>query len=623
MHATGTRVEVRNDIGRKATITLALSDLTDVAGHVREPSGVCGGITVTPEKLQHVPTGASAIVTLKAGKAPAKTSETYSASLAAASCVGPDAHITLSEAGGDTDRATFAAERCARPVARLTLSIAGVPVGTVPATPLVDNVQGIIYRGSPHGHDSISVVVKARATEKVALTDKQVVGAISGEGRIGVVTYAAGHIKDVAEGAKSLRFNIDGLNDATGTFSGKIVLTPGDTTSAVTLSITRKDWWLYPTLAILAGIFIALVAQRLAGVRIAGHRLRARLAATGRRYADARRRLVEGASGEPWASYTISNLHETRQQIAEDIRSGIREAYTAINQKKIDDLTSEIEKLEQGIDQLDSVNHHAQPLKDAIDSAVAVEAGAPERRGSDANLVEPAIAANARTLLVGKPLTIDELGERLTALDGEASAVGSLAAYEALVATANRQLDELARELSGHDREIEQAKATLDGVWHDLWTAPRMAELEQRSPRPRIEAVEATIAQLWTQLPKEMGEAVNAFAPSYASVEGAQTLGLRAPEELDYTPGGVEHELKAARIEQWVVVALSVVVALVTALAALYIGKVFGSFWDYVTALTWGLATQTALTTVASALDGFGGLSAIGRRVLGTPLTRT
>ncbi|MDP9226248.1 MAG: hypothetical protein M3P18_20905, partial [Actinomycetota bacterium] len=599
-------------------ITLALSDLTDLAGHVKEQSDVCGGITVDPEKLKQVAPGASAVVMLKARKAPTNAGDIYGATLAAASCAGPAVRLTLSEVGGDIDSATLAAAGCAEPVARLTLSIAGLPAGTVPATPLVDNVKETIYRGSPHGRDSIWVVVKGKATEKEALTDKQVVGAISGEGRIGVVTYAAGHTKEVAEGAKSIRFNIDGLNGATGTFSGKIVLISGDATSAVTLTITRKDWWLYPTLATLAGILIALVVQRLAGVTIAGHRLRARLVATGPRYADVRRRLVEAADGEPWGSYTISNLPEARQQIADHIDSDIRAAYTAINQKKIDDLTGEIEKLEQGIEQLDSVDHHAQPLNNAIESAIAVEAGAPERRGSDGKLVEPAIVINARTLLVGEPLTIDELRERLTALDTEATAVGGLAAYEALVANDNRQLDELAHELSGHDAEIEQASETLVGVWHDLWTAPTMAELEQRSPRQRIEGVEATIAQLWGQLPKEKEEAVRAFAPSYASPEGAQTLGLQAPEELDYTPGGVEHELKAARIEQGVVVLLSVVIALVTALTALYVGKVFGSFWDYATALTWGLATQTALTTIASALDGLGGLSAIGRRVRGS-----
>jgi hypothetical protein len=56
-------------------------------------------------------------------------------------------------------------------------------------------------------------------------------------------------------------------------------------------------------------------------------------------------------------------------------------------------------------------------------------------------------------------------------------------------------------------------------------------------------------------------------------------------------------------------------------LSALYIGKPFGSFWDYVVALTWGLATQTALTALASALDSLGGLGLVGRRLRATSAT--
>jgi hypothetical protein len=55
----------------------------------------------------------------------------------------------------------------------------------------------------------------------------------------------------------------------------------------------------------------------------------------------------------------------------------------------------------------------------------------------------------------------------------------------------------------------------------------------------------------------------------------------------------------------------------VTALSALYIGKPFGTFLDYVGAVTWGLGTHAALATLATAVGGIAGLHALGQRLRG------
>ena len=58
-------------------------------------------------------------------------------------------------------------------------------------------------------------------------------------------------------------------------------------------------------------------------------------------------------------------------------------------------------------------------------------------------------------------------------------------------------------------------------------------------------------------------------------------------------------------------IAASVIVALVTGLSALYIGKTWGTFWDYVAALAWGLMTQTVILSLSGAIDGLGPLGAL------------
>jgi hypothetical protein len=588
MKKRGVVVEVRNETAHKETVHLVVSALTDAAGAVSSATKVCRGITVHPSSLTLKPVR-SGLVKLRSG-ASGKAGTTYGGSLGAAA------------AGG--------------PAARLALTVAAAPAGTVAPAPLTATVTETIYRGSPHGQDSLMIAVRAEPSDKLALADKQVVGAVDGAGRTGVVSYDQGNLKKLSEGAALAHFVITGLDGATGTFSGKITLVPGDDKTAIAVTVTRKDWWLYPTLAVIAGIVAALISQRLAGVSIARHRLRARLAATGPRYSNARRKLVAAAAGAPWARFTLSDLATKRRTINQAIDQAAHDSYISISASKIDDVTAKVSKLEQSIDQLEGLDAHARPLQNAIDAA-AEQAGAMPRQGSDLRLVEPVLITAKRPLLIGASVTIAALGQRLTDIDSATAAVTTVGGYEIIAANYSQNLDELAANLGAdHQEQIRGAQGDLAGIWHDLWTAPSVDELNRRGVATHMGTVAATISQLWPLLPPTA--AIAGFAPTADGTGGglgAETLGLQASEPVDYTPAGVEHELKAARIEQGVVVALSFVVALTAALTTLYVGKVFGSFWDYVAAFTWGLATQTALATLASALDGLGGLSAIGRRV--------
>jgi hypothetical protein len=46
-------------------------------------------------------------------------------------------------------------------------------------------------------------------------------------------------------------------------------------------------------------------------------------------------------------------------------------------------------------------------------------------------------------------------------------------------------------------------------------------------------------------------------------------------------------------------------VLLLAGLQALYIGKTFGSFWDFAAALAWGAGAGTLVTPFAAAIEGF------------------
>ncbi len=63
----------------------------------------------------------------------------------------------------------------------------------------------------------------------------------------------------------------------------------------------------------------------------------------------------------------------------------------------------------------------------------------------------------------------------------------------------------------------------------------------------------------------------------------------------------------------YLVAVAALLVALVTGLNSLYIGKPFGTFWDYVLTVTWGIGTQTVLAGLTAALTALGGLEALRR----------
>lgn len=78
--------------------------------------------------------------------------------------------------------------------------------------------------------------------------------------------------------------------------------------------------------------------------------------------------------------------------------------------------------------------------------------------------------------------------------------------------------------------------------------------------------------------------------------------------------GRIRDELAVTRRLELLVVLIGALLAVVAAMTALYVGKPFGTFWDYVTAITWGLVTPTAWVGLGAALNSLGAFTAVSRR---------
>jgi len=143
-------------------------------------------------------------------------------------------------------------------------------------------------------------------------------------------------------------------------------------------------------------------------------------------------------------------------------------------------------------------------------------------------------------------------------------------------------------------------------VRHELWTTEDPARLPELDDR--LDGVEDEIAALWARPPKLRLQSTG-FAPSLDGVTVVRPASAPDPVAVE------RHDVHVARLLEGVVVLVAGLVAMVTALGTLYVGKPFGTVWDYLALATWALATPVAVAALGAALDNLGALEALQRRI--------
>lgn len=588
-------IEVRNETSTRQEVGLTFSLFADQDGALRTADRVCGGLTTDPASLS-LAAGASGLVTVKADLA-VTNGKSFTGSLAAS--------------------ATRAAVRLPM---KLAAKVPKPAKTRTPATPLAASIADTAYRGQEYTY-SVWVPVKVRQGKEVALIPRATLGVVSGAAGRAAVVYA-GELKRLSAGTSLLKAYLVGLKGI-GSYEGTLDLLPEDKDKGnVTLKLTYKDGIVWPIVALLSGLGLALFSQRLAGVAIARRRLRARLAATGPRYAKARHRLVAAAAGASWAGFALKDLGSKRKEISEAIEAEAHAARTALSTAKVDGLSKQIDELEKEIDLIDSVPTQAKALSTALSDVGVVEGVAPQAADVPA---EPALATKARPLLIGEQMTVANLKTRLKDIEQAAATLSEIHGYLLRISRYEWRLGQLKTRLPAKRTEVEAAQLTLGGAKHNIWTATEPAQLVGLKVAADIDDVGRKVGAWWAELEADeerrstiYGEALLELAAAEGrQVERSATEPEPEPEAepINYTESGVRYELEAARMAQRLLVGLAVVLALVTGMTALYVGKPFGSIWDYILAVTWGLGAQATVMAVATALDALGGLNLIGRRV--------
>ncbi len=610
----GVAVEVRNDSASTQTLHVRFGPVSDSAGTPSNASTVCGGLTATITKALKinaggetatVEAGASATVELKGVRVPPAKSAGAQPASGAKTKTAKQAATTQTAQTFSTTLVVFAGEGL---VSRRDISVSEVKGAGVIALPLADSRSVTHQRYKPADDWQIWLPVKLAPGQTPALTPGQSVGVLTGDGGTTAVTYQGKAPRKLTDTAALLPLHINPVG--AGSYSGKLTLASGTTT---TVSLTVKHWWLIAGLVVFGGILLALLIQRYSGYWAPRGRLFQRIDDIHAEHDSATKRLKQAAGRKPWKGFALAGFDdlETAARNEIDNKSKWRTIFQ-IDQKLIDALDADLDALAAKVALLDTLTEAAQKLDAAITELDDPRAAdLPPLQGTDRERKEPALATAAPKAEAGTALAADELRDKIDELTALGQLAGTLHDDQhelGLYWSQAKDLDDGLRGQPEHN-QVAPLQKTLKGIRHELWTGDSADGLDVRGA---LDEARDTIAKLWSSLPAAPElERFAAGGGRYLAAEGiiAGNGGAEVAPGLSATDA--RKIITGAAWRQFAVVLASTAVALVTGISALYVGKPWGTPWDYIAAIFWGLMTQAVITAVAGAVDGLGPLGAL------------
>jgi hypothetical protein len=162
-----------------------------------------------------------------------------------------------------------------------------------------------------------------------------------------------------------------------------------------------------------------------------------------------------------------------------------------------------------------------------------------------------------------------------------------------------------------HDSLAATCRALLAARF-DLWTARTADDLTTWNVETQIETQFATIRTIGAKYGKVPREFVTVETEHKPSRRVALTMITRNEQYQYPVPSKTDLSEKALRAYEYVawgdaaIFGIALIVALLTAMTALYVGKPFGSFADYATAVTWGFGVDQTVKGITATLGKLG-----------------
>jgi hypothetical protein len=567
-------------------------------------ASACGGLSLDVSELV-IPAGRSGRVTLTASSA--KEPETSTS----------DALVVFASSGGLASR--------------LPISIPGK---SAPAKPLVASVTAV----ETHDDDRATyfwVPLDMPEGSKPSLSTSQAIGALTGTQGQALVYFRATKKQDgrIFAGLEANRLRA-------GEYTGSADLIPDDDAGGVDLTLTVKEHWWKALVALLAGIALAILAQAIAGVWNSRRKLRAQTGLIEVAYRQALRAVLgtdEQVVHPPgsWRNSTITDIEEVMRGLRDTVDAKTNGAWISLDQKDVDALVAAIDAEQARVARFKEVATECTGIEDALEATAETLGREPLPDPPIAGQEEPALVAAAREQLKPYAIKLSDLETTiptLTASRTDVLAVGLLLRrFSGLLSDlhtlqrlyprgpARERVDGLLRELTALYRslwgttDVEEAKSLSRDLWRldkrmdRLWPT-QLAAVEYGADGTetlRLYGFRNVTSPTETDMYFNAGRTPDTVFPAPASASIPPVIEL------------ARRDAERARWLELATVGVGLIVAVVTAMDVLYVGEPWGSEWDYVKIVTWGLLTPTAITAITAAINNVGGFTSLIRRLRG------
>ncbi|MDF1515158.1 MAG: hypothetical protein P1S60_15215, partial [Anaerolineae bacterium] len=415
-----------------------------------------------------------------------------------------------------------------------------------------------------------------------------------------------------------------------GAYAGNLDFLPGTSGGELSLTVNVKDTFLTPLIAVGLGILLAQWAQFYLTVRRGLMQVERRLAQVTVDF--------EAVPNEVISGYTIKNdvavQREAIQKALADWAKSHMQSPAAEDTARFEaTVLLPLEKLEGNVKDWAAFDDRLEKLRKTLE----LEAWPVIRKSkppSHLNLDAPRFYLVAQTLLHGRPISLHDFGKRQVVIDEAmafASQWGELEAVRATIAEAHDFVSQYRFQLSDiaqHDLEIARRK--LSEAHRELWEAETLTRLRVLRTTDDLEEAKAIVNQLMGLVEagppgKEdlLPGQVELVGPW--SAEGGTLLGrfdmsvlrnLRArlwaivppalkPADLHTAEGAKTRILwlnRALLAGDLVLVLLAYLAAVVAGLKP-YFTTNFGTWYDYMSAFTWGFGAKAAVELINALLE--------------------
>jgi hypothetical protein len=418
----------------------------------------------------------------------------------------------------------------------------------------------------------------------------QVVGGLASDDHAATVTMTC-------PGGREAHLVVTGIGP-TGDYKGTINLTPGTVATAIELTVRRTDLVIFPIIALLVGIGLAIAAGRVTGrlnpLSVAEQeswQLEAQLPSVAESFARA-------SASRPWADLSLTDSAQTTLMTARTQLSILRRGFSGLDKTDPTLLAvgAELRTVGDALAAWSPLAAQMAELQQANDELVSF---APAFHPPGAP-TSPALVGVTAGLLAGGPVTVESVPRRSNDIQATSRAerdmVRAARTFVGLRTRADSILGAIGNDPMQSDRH-NYAMWALRGIETDLramWNAQTAEAYFALDLQKDIVTIEGALDSLApVQQPAFVGyaDAPVPAAPSSAPAPPVQPV--RAARRVG----------RNRLVDNVAVLIVTAVVTVWTGLAALYFGQPWGSVVDYGGALVWGFGVHAALQALSAGLD--------------------